>query len=119
QIPVLENRTKVLQADIDAEMAKVAGGQYSLSSKSAGYEGLVLERDFMAKRLEIALASLEQARENAMKQQLYLARIAEPNRPDIAIEPRRLRDVIAAFLLSLVVWGILSLLVTAVKEHSE
>jgi capsular polysaccharide transport system permease protein len=100
-------------------MAKVAGDQHSLSSKSAEYEGVVLERDFAAKRLEIALGSLEQARENAMKQQLYLERIAQPNKPDIAIEPRRFRSVVATLLLSLIAWGILSLLVTAMKEHAD
>jgi capsular polysaccharide transport system permease protein len=118
QLPVLQNRTKVLEADIEAEMAKVAGDQHSLSSKSAEYEGVILERDFAAKRLEIALGSLEQARENAMKQQLYLERIAQPNRPDIAIEPRRVRNALAIFALSLIVWGILRLLVTAMKEHA-
>jgi capsular polysaccharide transport system permease protein len=119
QLPVLHNRTRVLEADINAEMAKVAGDRHSLSSKSAEYEEVVLERDFAAKRLEIALGSLEQARENAMKQQLYLERIAQPNKPDIAIEPRRFRSVVATLLLSLIAWGILSLLVTAMKEHAD
>jgi capsular polysaccharide transport system permease protein len=119
QLPVLHNRTRVLEADINAEMAKVAGDRHSLSSKSAEFEGVALERDFAAKRLEIALGSLEQARENAMKQQLYLERIAQPNKPDIAIEPRRFRSVVATFLLSLIAWGILSLLVTAMKEHAD
>ena len=119
QLPLLVNRAKVLESAIATEMAKVAGDRLSLSSKSAGYESFALERDFAAKRLEIALASLAQAREYAMKQQLYLERIAEPNLPDIAIEPRRVRAVITTFLLSLVLWGILSLLLTAVKEHAE
>lgn len=119
QLPVLQNRVKVLEASIAAETAKVAGGEHSLSSKSADYEGFVLERDFAGKRLELALAALQQARDNAMKQQLYLERIAEPNRPDTAIEPRRVLDVIATLLICLLTWGILSLLVTAVKEHAE
>ena len=119
QLLVLQNRTGVLKADIESEMAKVAGGQQSLSTKSAAYDGIMLERDFAAKRLEIALGALEQARENAMKQQLYLERIAEPNKPDIAIEPRAVRDVAAVLLLSLILWGIVTLLVTAIREHAD
>lgn len=119
QIPVLENRLKVSQAQIDAEMAKVAGGRSSLSSKSPDYEAITLDRDFAAKYLEVALDSLEQARENAMSQQLYIERIAEPNKPDIAIEPKRIRDVAATFLLCLILWGVASLLVGAVREHSN
>jgi capsular polysaccharide transport system permease protein len=119
QIAVLENRVKVLQAQINAETGKVAGDQHSLSSQSADYEGAVLEREFAAKRLEIALGSLGQARASAVKQQVYLERIEQPNKPDIAVEPRRLRNVAASLLLSLIVWGVLSLLVASVKEHAD
>jgi capsular polysaccharide transport system permease protein len=119
QLPVLRGRTVELETDIASELGKVAGSELSLSTKSAGYEGLILERDFASKRLEIALSLLEQSRANALKQQLYLERIAQPNRPDVAIEPHRIRDVVATFLVSLLVWGIISLLVTAVKEHAS
>ena len=118
QIPVLHNRIRVSQEQIDAEMAKVAGDHTSLSSKSPDFEAITLDRDFAAKYLEVALNSLEQARENAMSQQLYIERIEEPNKPDVAIEPRRLRDIAATVLLSLILWAVSSLLVTAVKEHS-
>jgi capsular polysaccharide transport system permease protein len=119
QLSVLHNRARVLQDAIDAETAKVAGGQQSLSSKSVDYESVELQREYADKRLEIALTSLQEARENAMKQQLYVEGIARPNQPDIAIEPKRARNIGATFLLSLVVWGALSLFVTAVKEHAE
>jgi capsular polysaccharide transport system permease protein len=119
QLPVLRGRTVELEADIASELGKVAGSEHSLSTKSAGYEGVILERDFASKRLEIALSLLEQSRANALKQQLYLERIAQPNRPDVAIEPHRIRDVVATLLVSLLVWGIISLLVTAVKEHAS
>jgi capsular polysaccharide transport system permease protein len=119
QIPVLQNRIRILQEQISSEMSKVAGGRSSLSSKSPEYDSIVLDRDFADKYLQVALDSLEQARQNAMSQQLYLERIEEPGKPDIAIEPRRIRDVLATFLLSVIIWGILSLLVTAVGEHSD
>jgi capsular polysaccharide transport system permease protein len=119
QLPVLRGRTVELEADIASELGKVAGSEHSLSTKSAGYEGVILERDFASKRLEIALSLLEQSRANALKQQLYLERIAQPNRPDVAIEPHRIRDVVATLLVSLLVWGIISLLVSAVKEHAS
>jgi capsular polysaccharide transport system permease protein len=119
QIPVLRNRAAVLQAAIGAETAKVAGDQHSLSSKSVDYEGVMLERDFAGKRLELALASLQQAREDVLKQQFYLERVAQPNKPDVAIEPRRIRNVAATLMMALIAWGVLSLLVTAVKEHAE
>ena len=119
QLPMLRNRAKVLQGQIDSEMGRVAGDRSSLSSKVPQYEGITLDRDFAAMYLKVALDSLEQARENAMSQQLYIERIEEPNTPDIAIEPRRLRDIAATLFLSLIVWAVASLLVTAVKEHAD
>jgi len=119
QLSTLQHAARTLQSTIDVKTAEVAGGRHSLSSASAAYAGVDLERDFAAKRLEIALSSLQQARENAMKQQLYLERIAEPKQPDVAIEPKRLRDIGATLLFSLIIWGVVSLLATAVKEHSD
>ena len=83
------------------------------------YEAITLDRDFAAKYLAVALDSLERARENAMSQQLYVERIEEPNKPDVPIEPRTLRDIAATLLVSLILWAVTSLMVTAVKEHSE
>ena len=119
QLPVLRNRAKVLQGQVDSEMGRVAGDRTSLSSKTPQYEAITLDRDFAAKYLEVALDSLEQSRENAMSQQLYIERIEEPNTPDVAMEPRRLRDVAATLFLSLIVWAVSSLLVTAVREHAD
>jgi capsular polysaccharide transport system permease protein len=116
QIPVLKNRIRVLQEQISSEMAKVAGRRSSLSSKSPEYDSIGLDRDFADKYLQVALDSL---RARMMSQQLYIVRIEEAGKQDVAIAPRRIRNVVATFLVSLIVWGILSLLVTAVKEHSD
>jgi capsular polysaccharide transport system permease protein len=118
QIPVLEKRAGMLQAAIDTETAQITGDQHSLSSKSVDYEGVMLERDFADKRLDLVLMSLQEARADLLKQQFYLERIAQPNRPDVAIEPRRARDILATFMMTLIVWGVLSLLLSAVKEHA-
>ena len=119
QIPALQNRVNSLVAEIDAETAKVAGGERSLSSKSAEYERLVLDRAFAEKQLGTAFASLEQARNDAQRKQLYLERIVQPSRPDVAVEPRRMRNIFATFILGLMAWGILSLLLAGVREHRD
>jgi capsular polysaccharide transport system permease protein len=117
QIPVLENRINVLGRAIRAETSKVAGGRESLSTKSAVYEAVSLQRDFAAKRLELAQASLQLARENALKQQIYIERVQQPNKPDEAIEPKRLRNIAATVMLSLMLFAVVSLFVTGVKDH--
>ena len=119
QIPVLRTRIQVLQAAINNETGKVAGGSTSLSNKSVDYERLVLDRDLADKQLASTMASLETARNEAQRQQLYLERLIQPNLPDVAIEPRRLRAIAAVFGLGLVFWGIFSILIAGVREHHD
>jgi capsular polysaccharide transport system permease protein len=115
--PTLELKAKTLQSAMDAELAKVAGNQDSLSSKDAEYQQLVLERGFAEQQLASALTSLETARNEAQRQQLYLDIIAKPIRPDTAMEPKRVEGVAVTLLVGLIAWGILSMLVAGIREH--
>lgn len=120
QIAVLKRRADSLQSEMDAQMAKVAGGGgSSLTNKAAEYERLALDRTFADKQLGGALASLEQARNDAQRKQLYLERIVQPSKPDIAVEPRRLRAILATFVLGLIAWGVLHILLAGVREHKD
>ncbi len=119
QIPSLELRLKTLQSAIDAENNKVTGGDRSLSGKAAVFERLALEREFAERQLAAAMSSLEQARNDAMRKQLYLERISQPGLADIAVEPRRVRSIFSVLLLGLVAWGILAMLVAGVREHQD
>ncbi|QKV54850.1 hypothetical protein HUK68_19180 [Comamonas antarctica] len=119
QISALEKRVATLQAEMDAETTKVTGGERSLANKAAEFQRLALEREFADKQLASALASLEQARNEAQRKQVYVERIAQPSLPDIALEPRRLRSILATFVLGLVAWGILSMLLAGVREHQD
>jgi capsular polysaccharide transport system permease protein len=119
QIGALRKRVDSLQGAIDTEMGRVAGGDTSLSSKSSSYERLLLEREFAAKQLTTALASMEQAKSEAQRKQLYLDRIVKPNKPDSAVEPRRIRAILTTFVLGLIVMGLASLLIAGAKEHKD
>ena len=119
QIPALRQRVKYLQRGIEEETNRVAGGDRSLADKAAEYQRLALERDYADKQLASVLASLEQARSEALRKELYLERIAQPSAPDRAMEPRRIRGIFAALMLGLIAWGVLSLLVASIKEHRD
>ncbi|MEQ1517640.1 MAG: capsule biosynthesis protein, partial [Usitatibacteraceae bacterium] len=64
-------------------------------------------------------AALETAKSEALRKQLYLERLVQPNLPDKAEEPRRIRSVMTVLLLGLVAWGVISLLVASVREHTD
>jgi capsular polysaccharide transport system permease protein len=119
QVASLASRVASLRNTIAAETSKVAGGGASLTSKSANFERLVLDKSFADKQLASALTSLETARSEAERKQLYLERLVQPNLPDKALEPRRVRSIFTVFAVGLIAWGLISLLVASVKEHTE
>ena len=117
QIEVLDTRAAELTGQIDEQLGKVAGDRKSLSSTAAQYQRLALESQFADKNLAGALASLQDARNEAQRKQAYVERIVQPNLPDEALEPRRWRGIAATLILGLVAWGILSMLFSGVREH--
>jgi capsular polysaccharide transport system permease protein len=119
QIPSLQRLVQNLRQEIAAETDRVAGGDRSLAKKAADYQRLALDREFADRQLGSAFASLEQARNEAQRQQLYLERIVQPSKPDIAMEPRRIRGVLSTLAVGLIAWGILSMLLAGVKEHQD
>lgn len=121
QIPTLERRVKAIEADMASEMSKVAGGgtKNSFTDKAAEFERLQLDRTFAERQMASAMANLETARSEARRQQLYLERIVQPNKPDEALEPRRLRSVLATLIIGLVMWGVFSMLLAGIREHRD
>jgi len=119
QIPSLVGYAETLRQGIAAETGKILGGKSSLASKSPAYDRLLLDTNFADKQLAAALAALEDARSEANRKQLYLERLVEPNTPDEAMEPRRIRSVLMVFMLGLVLWGVVSLVTASIREHTD
>jgi len=119
QIPTLRTRIAGLSRQIDSELGRVAGGQRSLSASAVQYQRLALDREYADKRLTGALASLQEARNEARRKQAYVERIVQPNLPDEAQEPRRLRGIFATFMLGLIAYGILTMLLAGIREHRD
>lgn len=120
QLPVLRQQAQLLEEEIHSENLFVAGGgDKSLAGKAAAYQQLALEKEFAEKMLASAMSSLEQAKNDAQRQQLYLERIAGPSLPDEAMEPRRAKAILAVFMLGLIAWGVLTMIVAGVREHMD
>lgn len=119
QIPSLRTRVAALGREIQGQSGEVAGGDGSLSAAAVQYQQLQLDSEFAGKQLTASLASLQDARSEARKKQAYVERIAEPNLPDYPLEPRRIRGILATFVLGLLAWGILSTLTAGIREHRD
>jgi capsular polysaccharide transport system permease protein len=119
QIPVVRTQIAAIQRQIGQEEGKVTGNRRSLAGSAVQFQRLTVENDFATQQLAAALASLEQARDEARKKQAYVERVVEPNTPDAPMEPRRLRGIFATLVLSLIAFGILRMLLAGVKEHAQ
>ena len=108
---------RALELQISKERKTIAGNGQALGSLLATYDRLTLERELAVKSLTSALTSLENARQEAQRQQLYLERIVEPNLPDQPEYPERLLLILAVTVTSLTVYFILRKVSAMVLEH--
>lgn len=107
-----------LEAQLAGQSSRLAGSGSSIASNLGSYEDLVIRKEFASQRYTAAAASYEQARSEALKQQLYLTRVVDPNLPVKSEFPQRGKRVATVFFSLLLAYAIGWLLVAGVREHS-
>jgi capsular polysaccharide transport system permease protein len=118
QIATLRNRIQALQARIQAERDRLANGAEALPERISTFERLAQEREFANKQLASATTSLEMARIEAQRQQLFLARVVEPNLAEYPLYPRAGIFLISLFAVLSMLYGVGWLLLAGVREHA-
>jgi capsular polysaccharide transport system permease protein len=116
QIAGLQARLKATQAAIASENSKITGGN-SLASKSVEFQRVALDQELANRQLASALVALQDAKNDAQRKKLYLERIAQPNRPETAERPKRLRNVLSVLVVSAMFAACLSVVLAGVREH--
>lgn len=116
-IPALTRRLAGLDAQIGERAGRLTGSNNALSGAIGGYEKQLVERELAGKMYEAAQKRLDNAVDEANRQQVFLEAVTAPNLPDAATEPRRLRYTGTVALLSF--WTFLSfyLLLSGSREH--
>lgn len=121
QVLAANEKIKAISAQIGNESKRLVDPEHSLglnASLSAFQQG-TLEKEFAEKAFASASAALEMARADADRQHRYVAIIASPSNPDKSTYPHRVRSVLAAFVLTFLLLGIVSLLGATIREHSR
>ena len=119
RIRLLRRSIATIRAKINQQTDKIVGNPNSLATKSVPYERLALDQSFSEKELTADMAALEQARIQAQKRDLYIETIVNPNKPDEALQPKRIRGVLATFVVGLLFWGVFSVILGGIREHNE
>jgi capsular polysaccharide transport system permease protein len=118
QIPLVQTRIASLDKLIAEERAKLSGETNSVVATLTEYERLTLDRELGEKALASAFTSLEAARLEAQRQQLYLETIAQPNLADYPLYPKRVVSFGMVLVSCLLAYGIAWLLVISAREHA-
>jgi len=116
----LAAQVRALEAQVAAQSAKLASnsGEKSIASRLGAYEELSVRQEFLGKRYVAAAGLYQQAVAEGRKQQLYLVRVVEPNKPVKSQFPERGRIVLTLFFSLAIAYAIGWLMVAGVKEHS-
>jgi capsular polysaccharide transport system permease protein len=79
---------------------------------------LRLESEFATQAYTSSLASLEGARLEAIRQNLYLETFVRPQMPQVAEYPSGLLNTLLVLFVALLTWAIGGLFVSAIREHA-
>ncbi len=115
----LEEHVTALEGQIASQRARLAGGSGSMAPKISEYEQLILKQEFAAKELAASMASLESARVEARRQSIYLDRVVEPNLPDKALFPKRIKSFLIVLISCFMGYSVGKLLLAGVREHAQ
>lgn len=119
QVAPLRARRASLEEQIAIQRQKLAGDAQSIAPRIVEYERLMLEREFAEKALLAAMTSVEMARMEALRQQVYLERIAVPGEPDYPAYPWRVVWCLSILAAGFVAWRIWRIVAEDTLRHIE
>lgn len=119
QIAPLAIRRAALEGQIAAERKQLAGDAQALAPRIAEYERLMLEREFAEKSLISAMSAMEMARVDALRQQVYLERVAVPGRPDTPAYPWRIVWTLATLAAGYLAWRTWRIVAADTARHGD
>lgn len=118
QIATIGNRIRAFEEQVRLERLNLAGSTDSIAPQIAEYERLQLEREFADRLLSAAVSSLETARQEAQRQQVYVELIVTPRATDYPAYPYRALWILATFSVSLLSFVILRSVGRNIWQHA-
>lgn len=116
QVQALKNQIEALKEQIEREKSKLVGGQ-ALNKIALDYLNLKLNAEFFTDVYKATLSAFENTRIEASRKIKNVVVISFPNMPEEALYPKRAYNLALALLLLLLVFGIISIVLSLIKEH--
>lgn len=118
QYRAVAKRVEALSAQVAAQSGRLTGSNTAIAARMSGYDELKLRADFLAKRYEAAATALQTARQQALRQQLYVVHVVDPNLPVKSLFPQRWRIFGTVAIGLLLLYSIGWLIAAGVREHT-
>lgn len=96
-----------------------AGDEPEKMTRRQELESALFEKSVADMRYRAATELLAKAELDAQRQRRYFVTVAAPSSPDEATEPSRILGILTVFLGAFSAFGIISLLLAAVREHAR
>jgi capsular polysaccharide transport system permease protein len=141
QVMILETEIKSLQAYLHSDNAEIVAKQYQVDALSAqlieekvrltssdskslnqinsDYQELKLNNELSVELYKSALANLEVVRGEAYKKLKYLLVVERPYLAEDAKYPKRLYSIATWFVVLLLIYSLMRLVFSIIKEHKE
>ena len=119
QAEALRKQITSLEQQIGTQNARLTGNNNAIASGLGTFEDLQTQRTLLQQRYASNSSAYEQARLQALRQQLYIVRVVNPNLPVKSIYPRRFVSVLTILVVLFIVYSIGWLIVAGVREHSS
>lgn len=118
QSQALRQQVASLETQLASQNARLTGGSDAIATGLGGYEQLRIRQENLAKRYDAATAAFESARQLAVRQQLYVVRVVDANRPVKSEYPKRAVTLLTMFAALMVAYAIGWLIAAGVREHA-
>ena len=121
QIRAQKSQVEATRAQLELERLRGTAGKSGerLNALAADFEELLLKATFAQDAYRLSLAAVENARIEASRKLKSLVIIEPPSKPETAIYPRRLYNLVSLLIVTTLLYGIVRLLIATIREHTD
>lgn len=117
----LRNEIAALKAQARAEQNKIASSQGAgkLNQLASEFQNLTLEAGFAEEAYKAALTAVETTRIEASRKLKNLVVVESPGKPDVALYPERIYNLITLLVALILFFGISRLVIATIQDHRD
>lgn len=121
QVRALRSQVESTRAQIALERNRATSGRSGeqLNQLAAEFQELTLQAGFAEDNYKLALAAVENARIDTSRKIKSLIVIEPPSRPQSAVYPRRLYNIVTMLVAAILLYGIARLAIETIREHRD